>query len=116
MRPPLMRPLKVPPKTKNATIPPGTPLGLGWYRPEDWDRLMQVIPKRHRPHDSYAEWLAKSEELERHLEASGQNVRRVHVDPDELASWCLVRGRMPNSGSRAEFVTEKLGRELKRGP
>ena len=83
-------------------------LGMGWYRPEDWERLLRVVTDRDKLHDSYAEWLASAEQGERDLLARGQPVRRVMVDPDELAGWCLVRGRAPDAAARAEFVTDKM--------
>lgn len=30
------------------------------------------------------------------------------VDPDELAGWCLIRGRAPDTEARAEFVADKM--------
>lgn len=88
-----------------------TVVGMGWYRPEDWERLLQVIPDRDRMYDSHAEWLAEAEQAERAVIAGGPRVKRVPVDPDELAGWCLIRGRAPNAEARAEFVTDKLRRE-----
>lgn len=83
-------------------------LGMGWYRPEDWDRLLQVIADRDSMHESHAEWLASARQGERDLIARRQPVERVMVDPDKLASWCLVRGRAPDSIARAEFVLDKM--------
>lgn len=83
-------------------------LGMGWYRPECWDRLLRVIADRDSMHESYADWLASARQGERDLLARGQPVERVTVDPDELASWCLIRGRAPNSAARAEFVSDKM--------
>ena len=83
-------------------------LGMGWYRPEDWDRLLQVIADRDSMHDTYAEWLASARQGERDLVARGQPVERVMVDPDELASWCLIRGLVPDGAARAEFVSDRM--------
>ena len=85
-------------------------IGMGWYRPEDWERLLQVISDRDQLHDTYAEWLAEAEQAERGIMAIGHRVKRVFVDPDELAGWCLFRGRAPDAKARAEFVTDKLER------
>lgn len=87
-----------------------TLVGMGWYRPEDWGRLLQVVSDRDRLHDSHAEWLAEAEQAERGIAATGHRVVRVFVDPDELAGWCLVRGRASDATARAEFVTDKMAR------
>ena len=75
---------------------------------EDWDRLLQVIADRDSMHDTYAEWLASARQGERDLVARGQPVERVMVDPDELASWCLIRGLVPDGAARAEFVSDRM--------
>ena len=85
-----------------------TVLGIGWYRPEDWERLLQVISDRFNMQDSYAEWLADAKRVERQLTAQGTQVRRVFVEPDELAGWCLIHGLAPDGKGRASFVSEKV--------
>lgn len=41
------------------TKPTGTAaLGIGWYRREDWPRLLQLVPDRAALHDTYDEWLS----------------------------------------------------------
>lgn len=32
-------------------------IGLGWYRREEWDRLLQMFPDRAKLHDTYDDWL-----------------------------------------------------------
>ncbi|HZI72419.1 MAG TPA: hypothetical protein VFD73_00035 [Gemmatimonadales bacterium] len=88
-----------------------TVVGMGWYRSKDWKRLLQVISDRDEMYDSHAEWLAEAQRAERAVAAEGIQVKRVPVDPDELAAWCVIRGRTPNAAARAEFVTDKLQRE-----
>jgi hypothetical protein len=41
---------------KRRTAP--TEIGLGWYRREDWDRLLQMFPDRAQLHDAYDDWLS----------------------------------------------------------
>ena len=91
-----------------------TVVGIAWYRPEDWERALQLFPDRDDMHDSHAGWLAEAHRAERAVVAGGHRVKRVLVDPAELASWCLIRGLAPNAHARAEFVTDKLRREGQR--
>ena len=102
-----------PTKTSVPSVVPfsaGTLVGMGWYRSQDWERLLQVISDRDQLHNTYSEWLAEAEWAERNIRATGHEVRRVFVDPDELAAWCLIRGRKPDGKTRAEFVTDKMER------
>lgn len=50
---------------KPPTLAGAVELGMGWYRPKDWDWLLEVITDRDKLHDSYAEWLASAEQGER---------------------------------------------------
>lgn len=94
---------------KQATT--ATVVGLAWYRPEDWPRLLQLCPDRDTMHAGHAEWLAEAQRAERATVAGGHTVKRILVGPAELASWCTIRGLTPNAAARAEYVVDKLRRE-----
>jgi hypothetical protein len=64
-----------------------TEIGLGWYRREDWDRLL---------------------EIEKFVKREGNITKRIIVDPDELAARCAMRGREPIASARAEYICEKM--------
>ncbi len=83
-------------------------LGLGWYRREDWDRLLQMFPDRDQMHDSYDEWLADVRHHEKFLRREGNITKRIVVKPDELATWCTIRGKAPIASARAEYISEKM--------
>jgi hypothetical protein len=82
-------------------------LGIAWYRQEDWKRLRRLYPDRDEMHDSFEDWLAEAQRTEQYLKAQGVAVKRVIVDPDELAGWCAVRNLEPIAEARAKYVTEK---------
>src|SRR4051794_13992609 len=85
--------------TNTARSTGASVVGMGWYRSEDWERLLQVISDRDEMYDSYAEWLAEAQRAERAAAAEGIQVKRVPVDPDELGSIrnfvCLGRAVDP---------------------
>ena len=60
-------------------------LDMGWRRPENRDRLLQVVADRDNMHDTHAERLASARQGECDLLARGQSVKRVMVDADEFA-------------------------------
>jgi hypothetical protein len=82
-------------------------VGLAWYRREDWEGLRRLYPDRGEMHDSFDDWLAVAEQTEQFLKSNGFAVKRVIVDPAELAGWCAARGLEPIAKARAEYVTEK---------
>ena len=85
-----------------------TEIGLGWYRREDWDRLLQIFPDRANLHDTYDEWLTDVRDGEKLVRREGNVVKRIIVDPDELAVWCASRGLEPVASARTEYVCEKM--------
>jgi hypothetical protein len=66
-----------------------TEIGLGWYRREDWNRLLQMFPDRAKLHDTYDEWLKDVHHDEKLVKHKGNVVKRIVVGPDELAPWCV---------------------------
>jgi hypothetical protein len=94
---------------KKRTAP--TEIGLGWYRREDWQRLLQMFPDRDKLHETYDEWLKDVHKGEKLVKREGNVVKRIIVDPDELAAWCALRGLQPVAAARAEYVCEKMQHE-----
>jgi hypothetical protein len=85
-----------------------TEIGLGWYRREDWDRLLQMFPDRAQLHDTYDDWLSDVYKGEQLVRREGNFIKRIVVDPDELAAWCASHGLEPVASARAEYVSEKM--------
>lgn len=91
-------------------------LGLAWYRPEQWDRLLAVSEDRADLERTHKEWLIGILDLCRQLEQEGVAFERVDVEVEELAAWCRARKAPINSDSRSEYVVDKLrSRERKPG-
>lgn len=90
-------------REKNAPL-----VGLGWYSPEQWEALTQVVPDRAELDDTYEEWEANATQALQTLLAQGARAVKVEVDVDELVEWCQNNGRQPNSEARADFVSDLL--------
>ncbi|HEY7119072.1 MAG TPA: hypothetical protein VH475_20950 [Tepidisphaeraceae bacterium] len=84
---------------------------MAWFRPEDWNRLLEISVDRDRLERSHAEWVRSANRVMRRLERQGLRPRRVIVDLDELIAWCGQRGLPIDGGARADFASEKLARE-----
>jgi len=85
-----------------------TEIGLGWYRRENWDRLLEMSPDRDQIHDTYDEWQKKGRQDGELVKHEGNITKRLTVDPDELAAWCAMRGREPIASARAEYIWEEM--------
>src|SRR4051812_50226814 len=84
-------------------------VGMGWYRSEDWERLLQVISDRDEMYDSYAEWRGGGQRGGRAAGGGGVQGKRGPGDPGGLAGWGVVRGGPPKPGGPAGGLGGKSG-------
>jgi len=99
------RPEKKPRRTHE---PPALVLGVAWYRPEQWDRLLALSEDRDELEKTHGEWLKGALRAMGQLEAQGIIAESVSVDVDELAAWCAARNTSINAESRSAFAAEKV--------
>jgi hypothetical protein len=67
-----------------------------------------MFPDRAQLHDTYDNWLSDVYKAEKLVRREGNYVKRIIVDPVELAVWCASRGLEPVASARAEYVSEKM--------
>ncbi len=84
-------------------------MGVGWYRPDQWQRLREVSADREKLHDTWAEWYVHATSTVLDLQSMGIRLSKVEVDVEELIRWCEKRGEPVNSGSRSKFIAAKTG-------
>ncbi len=91
---------------------------LAWYRPEDYDTLRAVFDDGDELDETYEEWLAGVQKLERQLQANGIHPVHVILDLDTFTAWCQYEGLPRNAAARSRFAAEqamalsrKTGRE-----
>ncbi|MFA5897910.1 MAG: hypothetical protein WC829_02235 [Hyphomicrobium sp.] len=87
-------------------------VGIPWYRPEDYPKLLGVFADADRLPATHADWLARAEQLEQQVRASGKRVERVYLDPDKFPAWCRERGLDINGQARAGYAAEVAMRHL----
>ena len=83
-------------------------IGFAWYRPEDWQRLLDISDDRDKMENTYEEWLDQAEESFRKARDAGIDVIKIYINLDELTAWCAENNLEINSYSRSNFVTHKL--------
>jgi hypothetical protein len=87
--------------------------GIGWYRPEQWQRLLEISVDADRLENTHAEWLAIAEKTVKDLEGLGVSIVKVDVDVEELRSWSQQKGVSVDGNARAEFIADKVNRIVK---
>jgi hypothetical protein len=83
-------------------------VGIGWYRPDQWQRVREISADGDDLHDNYLEWLQSAEERLEELRSSGFQVEKVDVHSEALILWCNERGLEINGEARSRYVAERL--------
>ena len=82
--------------------------GIGWYRPEQWQRLREVSVDADKLEETHAEWLEIARKTFSDLQRQGVSLVKVDMDVEELLTWCHEQ-RLPVDGkARARFTAHKL--------
>ena len=82
-----------------------------WYKEKDWDTLMELFPDSHLLPPSYKDWKSRAEEMKTQVEAGGDVVIKVYIDPETFPAWCKDQGKEMNSEARAELAIQVAQRQ-----
>lgn len=85
-----------------------TVMGVAWYKPDQWDRLLDISSDRAELENTYDEWKVAAEENLVNLAQHGYKLRKVHIDVEELLVWCNSQNRAVDGDARTEFTVMKL--------
>jgi len=83
-------------------------IGIGWYLPEQWEKLRRISVDRDQVEESFQEWQANATNALKEMTESGVIVQRVTVDVDILEKWCRERRLAIDAAARSLFVAEHL--------
>ena len=101
-------------KRRRKRIPPpgdSLRLAVGWYKPEDWDRLRDISEDRDELEDAFDEWESSALKAFHEIESTGHKPEKVMIDPGHLLRWCNLKGVVVNGSSRAEFAAWLMNRD-----
>jgi hypothetical protein len=87
-------------------------IGIGWYRPEQWQLLREVSVDADEIEETYAEWETGAAEAFENAKNPGVLVVKVDVDVEELLIWCQQQGVAVNADARAKFIAHKTRRRV----
>ena len=80
--------------------------GIGFYRREQWPRLLETADDRRELEDTYDEWKLNLKKSVKNMRARGMTPLKVDSDIGELLLWCAARGYKNTGENRAEFITD----------
>ena len=88
---------------------PAPPLGLPWYRREDYPAVLATMHDAQLLPPTWEEWHENAERLEADMKASDHVVIRVAIDPETFPAWCLAHGLNVDAEARSRFAGEAMG-------
>lgn len=77
-----------------------------WYKKEHWDTLKQIFSDADRLPRTYDDWLARAEEMKSQIQAQGDVVLKVFIDPDTFPEWCEKKGIEMDAEARSQLAIE----------
>lgn len=92
------------------------PVGIAWYRPEDWARIREIsIDRAYLPED-FGEWERGMDRHLAELAIRGIEPDKFIIDPDALLAWATFRNIKIDNQARTRYATELLGGNSNKGP
>ena len=77
-----------------------------WYKEEHYSRLLDLFDDAELLPKTYGDWLARAEEKKAEVEAAGDQVMKVFIDPETFPEWCAEKNMAKDANSRAELALE----------
>lgn len=100
--------LKAKQQEKAANAPQHQPKirAMVWYKEEHWDKLLTLFVDTDQLPRTFADWSVRAEEKKNEVEALGDQVIKVFIDPETFPAWCESKDLPMNSEARAQLAIE----------
>lgn len=77
-----------------------------WYKKEDWTTLRDMFVDTHLLPLTYEDWLQRAEAMKTQIQASGDAVIKVYIDPETFPQWCEDKGLVMDAEARSQLAIE----------
>ena len=82
-------------------------VGVGWYREDQWNLLLEHAADRDKLEETYGEWLEVARKGMKNLTKAEVQFEKIPIDVEELIKWCREKGCAVDGSSRSEFIALK---------
>ena len=79
---------------------------LVWYKEEHYAELLAMFDDAELLPPTYQHWLARAEEKKAEVEANGDQVIKVFIDPETFPQWCDKKNLPKDANSRSQMAIE----------
>lgn len=77
-----------------------------WYKEEHYEQLLTIFDDAELLPPTYQAWLARAEEKKTEVEAAGDQVMKVFIDPETFPEWCAQKGLPKDAEARTQLALE----------
>ncbi|KJR97068.1 MAG: hypothetical protein VR65_25915 [Desulfobulbaceae bacterium BRH_c16a] len=77
-----------------------------WYREEHYEQLLSIFDDAELLPPTYQAWLIRAEEKKAAVEAAGDQVMKVYIDPETFPEWCAQKGLPKDANSRTQLALD----------
>lgn len=77
-----------------------------WYKKEHYQKLLSIFDDAELLPVSFEDWLTRAEEKKAEVEASGDQVIKVFIDPETFPEWCTRKNLSKDANARSQLALE----------
>lgn len=77
-----------------------------WYKEEDYEELLTIFDDAELLPPSYQDWLVRADEKKEEVEALGDQVIKVFIDPETFPEWCTKKKLPKDANARSTLAIE----------
>lgn len=77
-----------------------------WYKEEDYDNLLNIFDDAELLPKTFEQWQQRAEEKKAEVEAAGDQVIKVFIDPETFPEWCNKKNMPMDANSRSQLAIE----------
>ncbi len=79
---------------------------LVWYKEEHYAQLLTLFDDAEQLPPTYQHWFERAEAKRLEVEARGDQVIKVFIDPETFPEWCEKRNLPKDANSRTQLAIE----------
>jgi hypothetical protein len=77
-----------------------------WYRQEHYPELLALFSDAALLPPTYSAWLSRAEAKKAEVEAAGDQVIKVYIEPEYFGQWCREKNLPTDAESRTRLAIE----------
>ena len=77
-----------------------------WYKEEHYEQLLSMFDDAEQLPLTYQDWFVRAEGKKAEVEAAGDQVIKVFIDPETFPEWCEKKNLPKDANARSQLAIE----------